>query len=74
MGCKCCKKKDQDDDEFLVRQSPLICEDLEKPVAGPAKVPKVTELSPLDKPGRKPSAKTAPDKDPGAARPPPAHA
>lgn len=30
MGCKCCKKKD-DDEDILIRQSPLICEDLEKP-------------------------------------------
>lgn len=30
MWCRCCKKKSLDDDDKLIRQSPLICEDLEK--------------------------------------------
>lgn len=31
MWCRCCKKKSTDDDDKLIRQSPLICDDLEKP-------------------------------------------
>jgi hypothetical protein len=31
MWCRCCKKKTLDDDDRIIKQSPLICEDIESP-------------------------------------------
>ena len=46
MGnCQCCKKRERDD-EAIIRQSPLICEDIERPNGGKSENPnRISELS-----------------------------
>jgi hypothetical protein len=57
MGCKCCKKRDDEDD--FIKQSPLICEDLEKPTesgfsSSPAKPRQAPKKVKSSHPGRSP--------------------
>lgn len=57
MWCRCCKKKTIDDDDRIIKQSPLICEDIEtptdnsKPYLAPPKHPNSKNLKKKEETG-----------------------